>query len=182
MQKAFIYQIIDESPISKAPDKARGLLRNDFSKRPMYFAVKNTIALLDEPDGNFSPGNLNYDLIGDLTDVHSFLVQKKNGTYFLVLWQEVDSYDRDARADLFPPDRPVTLKLNALPTLVRTYMPTGLDIGNPENGRLPRCVVPGVSGCQNGIYPTSQTINLRVLRGQELLDLSLQLGTRPVDQ
>ena len=31
-------------------------------------------------------------------------------------------------------------------------------------------------------YRPRQTINLRVLRGQELVDLSLQLGTRPVDQ
>ncbi len=31
-------------------------------------------------------------------------------------------------------------------------------------------------------YRPRETVNLRVLRGEELLDLSLQLGTRPVDQ
>ncbi len=177
VEKSFIYQIIDEKPVSKAPDKAFGLLRNDHSKRPMFFAVKNAIALLDEPDGNFTPGSLDYDLTGDITDVHSFLVQKKNGTFYLVLWQEVESYDRESRTDLYPPDRRLTLNLRTPVTLVRTYMPTGLDIGNPENGRLPRCVVSGVSGCQNGVYPKGQSIDLRV--PDELLVIEIQAGDGP---
>jgi PKD repeat protein len=139
VERSFLYQIIDEKPLAQVPDEAKGLLRNDFSKRPAYFAYKNTIALLDEdqwPDSK-NPDNLNFNLIGDLTDVHYFLVQKYNGVFFLVIWQEVKSYDRDTRTDEFPADRPLTLSFNSAISQVRTYLPTGLDIPNPENGRLP---------------------------------------------
>jgi hypothetical protein len=137
VERAFNYQIIDEWPITEKPDKSWGLLGNDFSKRPAYHAMKNTIALLDDKDGNFAAGNLDYDLGGDLKDVHSFLVQKKNGTFYLVLWQEVPSYDPDARKDLHTAPRPVTLRFNTPVAEVRTYLPTGLDIPDPETARSP---------------------------------------------
>ena len=137
VERVFNYQIIDEWPIAKKPDKAWGLLRNDFSKRPSFYAMKNTIALLDDKDGDFTPGSLDYDLGGDLKDVHSFLVQKKNGVFYLVLWQEVASYDPDARKDLHPAPRRVKLTFNAPVAEVRTYLPTGLDIPDPEAAKSP---------------------------------------------
>ncbi len=137
VERAFNYQIIDEWPISKQPDKAWGLLRNDFSKRPAYHAMKNTLALLDDKDGDFTPGTLDYDLGGDLKDVHSFLVQKKNGVFYLVLWQEVASYDPGARKELNPAPRLVKLTFNTPVAEVRTYLPTGLDIPDPEAAKSP---------------------------------------------
>lgn len=136
VEKAFNYQIIDEWPAEQRPDKAWGLLRNDFSKRPSYLAMKNTIRLLDDGDGDFTPGSLDYDLIGDLTDIHSFLVQKRSGTFYLVLWQEVDSYDRKARVDLHPDPRPLTLVLNTPVAEASTFLPTGLDLADPEEAGL----------------------------------------------
>ena len=141
VERTFNYQIIDEWPIDEKPDKAWGLLRNDFSKRPAYHAMKNTIALLDDKDGSFTPGSLDYDLGGDTKDVHSFLVQKKNGAFYLVLWQEVASYDPDARKDLHPAPRPLTLTFNTPVAEVRTYLPTGLDIADPQTATSPIAVV-----------------------------------------
>ncbi len=137
VERVFNYQIIDEWPIASKPDKAWGLLRNDFSKRPSFYAMKNTIALLDDKDGDFTPGSLDYDLVGDLKDVHSFLVQKKNGTFYLVLWQEVESWDREARKDLHPAPRSVKLMFNAGVAEVRTYLPTGLGLADPGDGMQP---------------------------------------------
>jgi hypothetical protein len=137
VERVFNYQIIDEWPIAKKPDKAWGLLRNDFSKRPSFYAMKNTIALLDDKDGDFTPGSLDYDLGGDLKDVHSFLVQKKNGVFYLVLWQEVESWDREARKDLHPTPRPVKLTFNTAVAKVRSYLPTGLGLADPGDGTRP---------------------------------------------
>jgi hypothetical protein len=137
VERVFNYQIIDEVPIAAKPDKAWGLLRNDFSKRPAFYAMKNTIAILGDKDPDFTPGSLDYDLGGDLKDVHSFLVEKKSGVFYLVLWQEVASYDPDAHQDLHPAPRPVKLTFNTPVSEVRTYLPTGLDIADPETARSP---------------------------------------------
>jgi PKD repeat protein len=170
VERSFLYQIIDEKPFAQVPDKAKGLLRNDFSKRPAYFAYKNTIALLDEEPwpSNEDPISLDFDLTGDLTDVHYFLVQKKNGTYYLVIWQEVVSYDRNTRKDLSPADRSLTLAFNTTITQVRTYLPTGLDISNPEDGRLPT---------DTYANPTSVSLNVP----DELLIVEIVTGEVPDD-
>jgi hypothetical protein len=137
VERAFGYQIIDEKPIDERPDNAYGLLRNDFSRRPAFHAMKNIIRLLDDGDGDFTPGRLDYDLIGDLTDVHSFLVQKKSGEFYLVVWQEVDSYDRKAQVDLHPEPRPLTLTFNTPVAEASAFLPTGLDLADPDEARLP---------------------------------------------
>lgn len=137
VERVFNFQIIDEWPSAEMPDKAWGLLRNDFSRRPSFHAMKNAIALLDDGDGDFTPGRLDYRLSGDMRDVRSFLVQKKNGVFYLVLWQEVESYDRFAQKDLHPSPRPVTVTFAAPPAGVRTYLPTGLDRSDPETARSP---------------------------------------------
>jgi hypothetical protein len=137
VERAFGYQIIDEKPIDESPDNAYGLLRNDFSRRPAFHAMKNIIRLLDDDAGDFVPGRLDYDLIGDLTDVHSFLVQKKSGEFYLVLWQEVDSYDRKTQVDLHPEPRPLTLMFNTPVAEAATFLPTGLDLADPDEARLP---------------------------------------------
>jgi PKD repeat protein len=170
VERSFLYQIIDEKPFEQVPDKAKGLLRNDFTKRPAYFAYKNTIALLDEEPwpSNEDPISLDFDLTGDLTDVHYFLVQKKNGTYYLVIWQEVVSYDRNTRTDLFPADRRLTLDFNTPITQVRTYLPTGLDISDPEDGRLP---------IDTHANPTSVLLNVP----DELLFVEIHTGDVPPD-
>lgn len=66
-------------------------MRNDFSPKPAYTALRNTIALLEDPGPTFEPGSLDYALIGDTTNVHRTLLQKRDGTFYLVLWQEVAS-------------------------------------------------------------------------------------------
>lgn len=99
--------------------------------------MKNVIRLLDDGDGDFAPGRLDYDLIGDLTDVHSFLVQKKSGEFYLVVWQEVDSYDRKAQVDLHPEPRPLTLMFNTPVAEAASFLPTGLDLADPDEARLP---------------------------------------------
>jgi PKD repeat protein len=137
VERVFQYQIIDEASIAENPGKAWGLLRYDHSPRPAFYAMKNTIALLDDAGADYTPGTLDFDLIGDVTDVHSFLVQKKSGVFYLVLWQEVESWDWTNFEEVNPPDRPLSLKLNTPVDVARTYLPTAVGIYNPEDGRLP---------------------------------------------
>ena len=68
-----------------------GLIRADFSEKPAYRSVENLIALLNDKGISFTPGKLRYSLEGATADVHRTLLQKRNGDFYLLLWQEISS-------------------------------------------------------------------------------------------
>jgi hypothetical protein len=54
--------------------------------KPVFYAVKNIIKLLNDPGQRFSPETLDYSLSGNTSDVYRALVQKRDGTFYLALW------------------------------------------------------------------------------------------------
>jgi hypothetical protein len=74
-----------------------GLLRNDGSEKPAYRSVQGLLGLLRDPGPTFRPNALRYSLSGQTDRVHHTLLQKRNGSFFLALWQERSSYDTGAR-------------------------------------------------------------------------------------
>jgi len=101
-----------------------GLLRNDGSEKPAYVALKNLIGLLSEPGANFTPGSLDYTLEGDTTNIHNTLLQKSDGTFYLILWQEVPSFDLQQQVDISVPEVQTTLNLSTTISEAATYDPS----------------------------------------------------------
>ena len=60
---------------------------------------------------DFEPSSLKYTLEGDNTDIKHLLLQKSDGTFYLLIWQEVYVYDDRQDRDIVNPDRPIELKL-----------------------------------------------------------------------
>ena len=118
VRKTFLYELLSTNDRT-----AWGLVREDFNKTPAFYAVKNFITLCEEatwdtatkewitpPD--YTPQSLDYTLAGDLTNVEQLLLQKSDGTYLLLLWQEVASFDAVARKDIAHPLRNIQVSLN----------------------------------------------------------------------
>lgn len=115
-----------------------GLVNLDFSLKPSGLAVKNLITLLkdasynpaarkwESPNPAFKPGALDYTLLGDNANLHSTLLQKSNGKFYLCLWQEVSSYNYDNRieADIAVTPVPVSLNLATPVAAAALYSPT----------------------------------------------------------
>ena len=99
--RTYLYELIDERPDPGAdqPDANFGLLRNDGSEKPAYRAVQSLLWLLDDPGPAFASGALDYALTGNTDQVHSTLLQKRDGRFFLALWLERSMYDTGARAN-----------------------------------------------------------------------------------
>jgi hypothetical protein len=123
--RSYIYELIDERP---DPTKTRmdanfGLLRNDGSEKPAYRAVRSMLGLLSDPGPPFTPSALSYSLTGQTGSVQHTLLQKRNGSFFLALWQDRSSYDTGARpnapdnlaarGDLAVPDQAVQLSVQS---------------------------------------------------------------------
>lgn len=125
--RTYVYEFIDEKPDPEFqdPEQHFGLLRNDGSEKPAYTALKNLIFLLkEEPGPAFVPESLGYSLSGDDTEnIHRTLLQKRDGRFYLILWQEVPGYDPDAQREIPPvPDKMVTLAFDQPVEQATTYL------------------------------------------------------------
>jgi hypothetical protein len=119
IQRTMTYEMV--SPTD--PSDNWGLLRADLSETPAYTSLKNTMTILQDNNATFASGTLQYSVSGDTTNLQQCLLQKGNGTYYLVLWQAAISWNRDTKTDTPAPSRSVTLNLSTRIGTARTYLP-----------------------------------------------------------
>jgi hypothetical protein len=121
------YELIDQKSDPNGLDRSDnfGLLRSDGTEKPAYKALENLIDLLQDPGPRFQPKSLDYTLSGATKDVHSTLLQKRDGRFYLVLWREMSSYNLTTKQDISVPSQKVTLTLNQPVSKANTYLPNG---------------------------------------------------------
>ena len=122
--RTFSYELLDEGRDQNNAEKTFGLLYSDFTPKPAFTAIKNTISLLSDPGPAFTPGELGYTLTGAGEDIHHMLLQKRNGNFYLGLWREVSSFSTADKQDIVNSPEAVTLDLNAPMASAVTYLPT----------------------------------------------------------
>jgi hypothetical protein len=101
--RTFSYELLDEFPDPGLEEKESnfGLLRNDLSRKPAFDALRNTIGILEDPGPSFATGSLDYalseagvELPGpESTGLHKVLLQKRDGSFYLVLWRLASVWD-----------------------------------------------------------------------------------------
>ena len=115
--RSFKYELIDQGlPASNDRERVFGLLRNDLTAKPAFYAVRDLIGLLAEPEATavpFKPTSLDYTLAGETKDVRQLLLQKRDGTYYLLLWLEVEGWNGDQQQTFSPAAQRVTVQLPA---------------------------------------------------------------------
>jgi hypothetical protein len=123
VEKLFYYRLVDQEMDNDS--KWWGICRNDatVSPKPAYTAWKNMNSILDDHDATFSPGFLNFTLSGDLTGIKHLLLQKGDGTFYLVIWQEVNNWS-SATGEVTYNDRPLLLDIGGVASEIKTYLPS----------------------------------------------------------
>ena len=86
-------------------------------------ALRNLIALLEDPGPAYTPGSLDYSLVKSPADVRQVLLQKRDGSFWLALWREVSVWDEVERKDLYPGSASVTLDLPDPVIEAAVYLP-----------------------------------------------------------
>lgn len=100
IQRTYIYELADLGGKHEGGDGTFGLVHADFSPKPGFTAVKNTLQLLSDPGPAFPAGTLKFALSGDLKNVDHVLLEKRNGTFYLAIWIEEPGYDVNAKKGL----------------------------------------------------------------------------------
>jgi hypothetical protein len=123
--RTYLYELLDELPNPGLTDLQLhwGLIRSDGSEKPAFTAMKNLIDELSDSGDVNNPQSLRYSLSGGNGQLHHLLLEKSNGQFFLVLWQEIPSYDYEKQRDIANPPQPVTLTLDQSAKGIITYEP-----------------------------------------------------------
>lgn len=122
IKRTFLYEFIDESSGSDR-EASFGLLRYDGSAKPAYTAIKNIISVLKSKQTDFKPVSLDYTLSGNHKSIRSTLLQKSDGTFFLILWQDADSWNSESKKDIAVAALNVKLSLANTATKIEIYDP-----------------------------------------------------------
>lgn len=151
--RTYDYELVDENPTSDRESNF-GLLHWDLTPKPAYTALKNLNDLVKEPAaGSFSPGTLNY-TISAPASVHHTLLEKGDGTFFLLAWNEVTSWNLSGGgSDITNPDVAVTLTL-------------------ADQFAEAKIFLPGVSADPTATYLNPTSINLNVPDQMMVVELS----------
>jgi hypothetical protein len=121
--RTFSYELIDQGTDPADSEQNFGLLHVDGTEKPAFRSLRNLIALLADPGPLLQAKSLGYQLQGDTANIHQLLFQKRDGRFYLVLWQAVPSYDVQRRIDIEPAGRPLTLRLPSAAGTARVYSP-----------------------------------------------------------
>ncbi len=126
MVKTFLYELIDVTS-EGTHHGAFGLLRRDNTPRPAFHMVKNLLGLLEDPGEAFEPQPLKLDFEGATQSLRHVLLQKRDGRYYLLLWQEVQSWDGKAKQPLDVPEVALGVQAEVPLRDVKVYRPLESD-------------------------------------------------------
>ena len=135
--RTITYEFADEFKDEATNAEASfGIVRHDLTPKPAYTALKNLIGLLNESHWDaaaqqwqrkpFAPRALDFELSADaktLPTLRHTLLQKSNGDFYLLIWQEVSGFDTVKKQDIANPPVPVTLTLKTPVTEAVSYLP-----------------------------------------------------------
>ncbi|QPF90257.1 Ig-like domain-containing protein [Bradyrhizobium commune] len=125
--QTFLYELFDEAADPKFTDKEAhfGLFNNDGSPKLVATAIHNLTTILNDPSASqpFTPGTLGYSLDNLPTSAQQLLLEKHNGTFDLVLWDEHVIWDPTKQKEIASPTSDVTVNLGKSYAVVYVYDP-----------------------------------------------------------
>jgi hypothetical protein len=113
IRRTFAYELIDEKPDPRGrdPEQHFGLLRNDYSRKPAFNALRNLLAVIGRDRRSGRPVPLRIQISRDDRDVRRLVLQKADGSYVVALWRLSSVWDIKRRKALNVASQRVTVRL-----------------------------------------------------------------------
>ncbi len=119
------YEFLDEWPDPELDEQEKnfGIVRNDWSRKPAFHAIRRLLTLLEDPGPAFEPGALRLWLSD--RDVHQVTLSKRDGSFWVALWRAKSVYDTSAKVDIDVSPTSLRITLGEAPKSVTLHDPTG---------------------------------------------------------
>jgi hypothetical protein len=122
ISRSYLYELIDEGTSLANQEQNFGLLRNDGTPKPAFTALANLIAVLADPGPAVQAATMSVSISGDTAGVARLALLKRDGRQYLILWQDVPSYDLGTRTAITVQPKNVVFRF-ASATGVRVFDP-----------------------------------------------------------
>ncbi|HEV3156818.1 MAG TPA: hypothetical protein VGZ00_05670 [Candidatus Baltobacteraceae bacterium] len=109
--RIYLYEMLDEG------GQGYGLLHSSASPKPAYTALQSLLGALTDRGASFSTTPLSYGLSAGSTVDH-LLLQKRDGSYRLVLWNEVSGWNTTTNTAVTVAPQTVTLSFAKAPSAI----------------------------------------------------------------
>ncbi len=86
VKRTYLYELVTDT-------EDFGLYNADWSPKPAAPALANLLTLLNDQGAAFQPSTLTFSVQGGDANLHHLLFQKRDGSFYLALWEEVPSFD-----------------------------------------------------------------------------------------
>jgi hypothetical protein len=110
LERTYIFQLIDYRNDPYTSHANFGLLRNDWSPKPAFTALKNLLTMVGR-SGPAEVARLPYAISGDMSDLRQLVLQKGDGSHLLILWRTASVWNRDTQQSLAVVPKRYTLTL-----------------------------------------------------------------------
>jgi hypothetical protein len=126
IERTYIYELVDQGNDPNNRELNFGLLRYDLSEKPAYAAIKNLTTLLKEPPSSrkkFTVASLDFEIASSDANaqIEHLLLQKADGRFYLLVWNDVPSWDKEAQKDLTVSPARATIKFAKPINGAKTY-------------------------------------------------------------
>jgi hypothetical protein len=108
INRSYIYELMDDPSAT-----TEGIMNANLTPKLAYTAMKSLTGLLSDPGPSFTPGKLQYTLTGATQNVQQFLMQKRDGSFYLALWVNASIYNPATNKTINLAAQDVTLTLDS---------------------------------------------------------------------
>lgn len=129
--RTYVYELIDEGTV---PFSHYGLVDSSGNVKPAYTAIQSLLAHLTDPGPAFTPTPLNFSFTATASTVQRTLLEKRNGTYELIVWNEVPEWNTSTNTPITV--APATASLGFYPAPHAVAQTTFNAAGNPTTTSL----------------------------------------------
>lgn len=125
VKRTYLYELVDEYPDTSLTDIEQhfGLFRYDGSAKPVATALNNLSTLLADSGALTAPGSLTYSLGGMPTNGKQLLLQRSDGVFILVLWNDERIWDNIAYKERIVAPKQVLLGLAQQAAAITVFDP-----------------------------------------------------------
>ena len=126
--QVYLYQLLDayNDPTGSNPDDHFGLFDLNNNPKPVAVAIHDLMGILDDTGSTaatFTTGSLNYTISNLPSTGNSLLMEKSNGAYDIVVWNEPQVWNATTETDIAVAPTTVTVNLGGTFTNVSVYDP-----------------------------------------------------------
>ena len=120
LQRTYLYELLDE-----ISSPGYGLMDAEMKPKAAYTALSNLISLVSDPGASFTPGQLEYQIDGGDSHLQQLLLEKRDGTFLLILWVGSSGYDPATNTKTPVTPESLTLQVAGDAFLQKSYLLDG---------------------------------------------------------